>query len=251
MESRVAVERFHLVFLKHFANTVSPGTLCLKGGVNLRLFHGSPRLSEDMDFDARVVAKETLRKNVDRTLAAQPLRAELAAARITVGEINAAKQTETSQRWKFEIVHENRRIATRLEFSSREKKEPFDEHRVEPPAAEVLGNHQLAPFLFPHYLPGAAYRQKINALATRRQVQARDVFDLHLLSPHASAAKKAPGELVRLALDQLSLITLPMFRDQVVPFLPADLAGYYRAAENWERMQEQVRADLTASLGTP
>ena len=248
MTPREAVERFHLVFLKHFANTVSPGTICLKGGVNLRLYHGSPRLSEDMDFDARIVAKETLRKNVNKTLAAQPLVAELSAGRITLGEISALKQTETSQRWKFEVVHENQRIATRLEFSRRKKEGSFDDHAIEPPAGAVLGAYQLAPFLFPHYRPSAAYRQKIDALANRKAAQARDVFDLQLLSPHAAAGRKSPPALVQQALEQLSTITLPMFRDQVVPFLPADLAAYYATSETWNRMKDQVRADLSSVL---
>jgi hypothetical protein len=243
-----AVECFHLVFLKHFANTISPGTICLKGGVNLRLYHGSPRLSEDVDFDARIVAKETLRKNVNKTLAAQPLVAELSAARITLGDISAAKQTETSQRWKFEVLHEGERIATRLEFSRRRREEPFDDHAVEPPAGAVLGAYQMAPFLFPHYRASAAYRQKINALAARRHAQARDVFDLQLLSSHAAAARKTPPALIQQALEQLSSITLAMFRDQVVPFLPADLAAYYATSETWNRMKEQVRADLSSNL---
>jgi len=251
MTPREAVERFHLVFLKHFANTVSPGTICLKGEVNLRLYHGSPRLSEDMDFDARIVAKETLKKNVNKTLAAQPLVAELSAARITLGEISALKQTETSQRWKFEVVHEGQRIATRLEFSRRKKEEPFETHAIEPPAGAVLGDYQLAPFLFPHYLAPAAYRQKINALATRKYAQARDVFDLQLLSRHAAAGKKAPPALIQQALEQLATITLAMFRDQVVPFLPADLAAYYGAAEVWNAMKEQVRIDLYSASPSP
>ncbi|MGA3008497.1 MAG: nucleotidyl transferase AbiEii/AbiGii toxin family protein [Opitutaceae bacterium] len=248
MTDRETVERFHLVFLKHFANTVSPGTICLKGGVNLRLYHGSLRLSEDMDFDARVVARETLKKNVNKTLTAQPLISELAAARITLGEISALKQTDTTQRWKFEVVHENHRVATRLEFSRRKKEEAFDDHAIEPPASAVLGAYQLAPFLFPHYTGSAAYRQKIDALANRKAAQARDVFDLHLLSPHAMAAKKAPPALVRQAVEQLSTITLAMFRDQVVPFLAADLAAYYGTSESWNKMKGQVRADLSSVL---
>jgi predicted nucleotidyltransferase component of viral defense system len=250
MTPRAAVERFHLVFLKHFATTLSPGTVCLKGGVNLRLYLGSPRLSEDMDFDARIVAKETLKKNVNKTLAAQPLVSELSAARISLGEISALKQTDTSQRWKFEIVHEDQRIATRLEFSRRKENESFEEHAIEPPAAAALGNHQMAPFLFPHYCPPAAYRQKIHALAARKHAQARDVFDLQLLSPYAAAAKTLPAELIKRALEQLHAIPLEMFRDQVVPFLPADLAAYYATAETWSRMQEQVRTDLSAGLSS-
>lgn len=248
MTPRQAVERFHLVFLKHFANTVSPGTICLKGGVNLRLNHGSPRLSEDMDFDARIVAAETLRKNVAKTLAGPAFRAELAAAQITLGKINPAKQTETSQRWKFNVVFAGNGIPTRLEFSRRKKEQAFDLHRVAPPAPAILGDHQLAPFLFPHYLPPAAYRQKINALATREHAQARDVFDLHLLSRHAAAGREAPPTLVTKALEQLATITLAMFHDQVVPFLPADLAAYYGTPEAWDQMKTQVRQDLTNAL---
>jgi hypothetical protein len=78
-----AVEKFHMAFLRHFAPAVSAGKVCLKGGVNLRLFHGSPRPSEDMDFDARrVVGVEILRKNVSKVLDSRPLRTGLAAAGI-------------------------------------------------------------------------------------------------------------------------------------------------------------------------
>ncbi len=248
MTPREAVERFHLVFLKHFSNTVSPGTICLKGGVNLRLYQGSPRLSEDMDFDARIVARETLKKNVDKTLTGGPLRAELAAARISLGDISALKQTDTSQRWKFEIVHEDQRIATRLEFFRRAGTRPFDEHAVEPPAAGILGGHQMAPFLFPHYRPSAAYRQKVDALATRKYVQARDVFDLQLLSPFSTSGRTVPGSVIRQAIGQLSTIDSAMFRDQVLPFLPGDLAAHYGTDDAWYRIREQVRVDLSSSL---
>lgn len=248
MTTKEAAEHFHLVFLKHFTNTVSPGTICLKGGLNLRLYHGSPRLSEDMDFDARIVAKETLKKNVSKTLAGRPLVAELAAARITLGEISALNQTDTTQRRKFEVVHEGQKIATRLEFSRRKKEEPFDDNAVGPPNAVLLGAHLMAPFLFPHYLSPAAYRQKINALATRKYAQARDVFDLQLLSHQAAAARTVPTALVQRALEQLSTISIAMFRDQVVPFLPADLAAFYGTPEAWDKMTNQVRTDLLSVL---
>jgi len=65
MNQREAVERFHLVFLRHFAKVVSSRTICLKGGVNLRLYRNSPRLSEDIDFDARLVGVDVLKKNVN------------------------------------------------------------------------------------------------------------------------------------------------------------------------------------------
>ena len=120
MDLRAAVEIFHLVFLRHFSSTVSPGTICLKGGVNLRLYHNSPRLSEDMDFDARKVGVEILKKNVNKVLASRPLLSELAASGIGLSEVKPSKQTQTVQRWKFHIIYRNTPVATRLEFSRRE-----------------------------------------------------------------------------------------------------------------------------------
>jgi predicted nucleotidyltransferase component of viral defense system len=247
MNHRQAVERFHLAFLRHFAAVVSPGTICLKGGVNLRLYHNSPRLSEDIDFDARVVGVDILKKNVNKVLAGRPLLTELAAVGITLSEIKPAKQTQTAQRWKFHVIYEATPLPTRLEFSRR-KDEPFEDSVTAPPAPALLAENQVVPFVFNHYRGPAAYRQKINALATRTQVQARDVFDLHHLASHAGAGREAPADLVKQALEQLDLISFEGFRDQVVPFLPVDLAAYYGTAEMWKTMAETVRKNLLVAL---
>lgn len=246
MNQREAVERFHLVFLRHFATVISPGTICLKGGVNLRLYQNSPRLSEDIDFDARVVGVEILKKNVNRVLASRPLRTELAAAGLTLSEIKPAKQTPTVQRWKFHVIREENPWPTRLEFSRRND-EPFEDCVTEPPSPALLAAHQVIPFVFNHYTPPAAYRQKISALATRTRVQARDVFDLHHLSPYAAAGREASPALVTRAMEQLTLVDFPMFQDQVVPFLPGDLAAHYGTPAAWNALSEKVRRDLSAA----
>jgi predicted nucleotidyltransferase component of viral defense system len=243
MNIKEAVERVHLVFLRHFAPVVSPGTICLKGGLNLRLYHNSPRLSEDIDFDARVVGVEILKKNVNKVLASRPLLTELAAVGITLGETKAGKQTNTVQRWKFQVIHEGNPLPTRLEFSRRND-EPFEDCVFEPPSLALLAGQQVVPFAFNHYTPSAAYRQKINALANRTQVQARDVFDLHHLSRYAAAAREAPPELLTRAMEQLSLISFEMFMDQVIPFLPLDLSTHYGTPGAWKAMSEKVRNDL-------
>lgn len=247
MDARAAVEKFHLVFLRHFATSVSPGTICLKGGVNLRLYHNSPRLSEDIDFDARIVGVEILKKNVNKVLGGRPLLTELAAAGITLSEIKPAKQTQTAQRWKFHVIYQDAPIPTRLEFSRRDDEE-FEECTAEPPSASLLAERRVVPFVFNHYNAKAAYRQKINALATRTQVQARDVFDMNHLAASAEAAKNVPIELTTQAMEQLSLITFEMFMDQVIPFLPTDLATHYGTPEAWKAMSEQVWNDLSKAL---
>ena len=247
MDQRAAVERFHLAFLRNFAAVVSPGTICLKGGVNLRLYHNSPRLSEDINFDARVVAVDVLKKNVNKVLTGRPLLTELASVGITLSEIKPAKQTETAQRWKFHVIHEGSHSPTRLEFSRRND-EPFEDSVTEPPSATLLAAQQVVPFVFNHYTSAAAYRQKINALANRTQVQARDVFDLHHLSHYAAAAREVSPQLLERAIEQLGLISFAVFKDQVVPFLPADLAAYYDTPEAWKSMSEKVWHDLMAAL---
>jgi len=250
MNQREAVERFHLVFLRHFAPLVSTGTICLKGGVNLRLYHNSPRLSEDIDFDARVVGVDILKNKVNKVLKSRPLLTELGAIGITLSEIKPAKQTQTAQRWKFLVMYQETPLPTRLEFSRRDDQE-FEECMAEPPSLSLLAEQRVVPFVFTHYKPTAAYRQKINALATRTQVQARDVFDLHHLARFSESGNGVSPELLTQAMDQLSMISFEMFMEQVVPFLPSDLAVYYGTPEAWEKMSEQVWNNLSACLTPP
>lgn len=245
-----AVEKFHLVFLRHFAPRISPGTICLKGGVNLRLYHGSPRLSEDLDFDARVVGVEILRKTVGKVLEGRPLRTELAAAGIGLVATTAAKQTLTVQRWKCRLVHAEVPIATRLEFSRRGAGK-FEECAVEPPCASLLAERKMMPFVFPHFTARAAYRQKVRALAGRTQVQARDVFDLHHLGASAGGTPGVGADLAARATRQLGMITFAMFHEQVIPFLPEDLAAFYGTREAWRTMVARVRRGLAEVAKSP
>ena len=250
MNQREAVERFHLVFLRHFAPLVSTGTICLKGGVNLRLYLNSPRLSEDIDFDARVVGVDILKNKVNKVLKSRPLLTELAAIGITLSEIKPAKQTQTAQRWKFHVIYQDNALPTRLEFSRRDDQE-FEECVAEPPSLSLLAEQRVVPFVFTHYKPTAAYRQKIKALATRTQVQARDLFDLHHLARFSESGKEASPALITQAMIQLNMITFEMFMEQVVAFLPADLAAYYGTLESWEKISEQVWKNLSVCLPPP
>ena len=54
--------------------------------------------------------------------------------------------------------------------------------------------------------------------------------------------------LVELAMDQLSIIDFGTFKNQVVPFLPADLAAHYGTPAAWNEMSERVWSDLSAAL---
>lgn len=239
MNVREAVEKFHLVFLKHFAPLAGAGTVCLKGGVNLRLYHNSPRLSEDIDFDARKVGVGILKKNVNKVLAGRPFTMELAASGMELVEVRAAKQTETVQRWKVQLLHQAVPVATRLEFSRRLDGE-FEPCRAEPPSPWILAERRVVPFVFNHYTAGAAYSQKVHALALRTQVQARDAFDLDHLAATGLAEAEVPPQIAGRAREQLSLITFDMFREQVVPFLPHGLAEYHGTPAAWKALAMRV-----------
>jgi hypothetical protein len=59
-----------------------------------------------------------------------------------------------------------------------------DEHAISPANDSAVREYLRPddpPLLLPSYTRPAAIRQKINALASRTHVQARDVFDLHVL----------------------------------------------------------------------
>jgi hypothetical protein len=58
-----AREVFHLLFLERLFVASQASQYVLKGGVNLRLFFGSPRYSEDMDLDVVAGSVTTLKKN--------------------------------------------------------------------------------------------------------------------------------------------------------------------------------------------
>ena len=52
-------------------------------------------------------------------------------------------------------------------------------------------------------------------------------------------------------MEQLGMISFEMFMEQVVPFLPSDLAAYHGTPEGWEKMSAQVRSNLSAVLPPP
>lgn len=65
MSGTQAREAVHLLLLRELQKVKEARAVILKGGVNLRLFHGSPRYSEDIDLDGesdpRLAIRSTIR----------------------------------------------------------------------------------------------------------------------------------------------------------------------------------------------
>ena len=93
--------------------------------------------------------------------------------------------------------------------------------------AEVARVHQLPPLMVSHYDAAAAFRQKVGALAGRRQTQARDVFDLHHL-------------LVTGAGVNALTVDFATFKSQVLVYLHPDEQERYDSTSVWESIVMEV-----------
>jgi predicted nucleotidyltransferase component of viral defense system len=247
---RQSTELFHLVFLRALvAKGEDKGLVALKGGCNLRFFFGSVRYSEDMDLDVVVIAKDTLKKKVDRLLQSPAVTAPLKSHGLTIVESSAPKQTETTQRWKVGLrrAGDELPIRTKVEFSRRDAIEGTEFAAAD---REVVRPYGLTPVLATHYKTATAIRQKIHALSARTEPQARDVFDLSLLLSRSDAAELALDAAAKTwlasAIDHAMGISFDDYTSKVVAFLEPRHAEIYADRSAWEAMQEDVVARLEA-----
>ena len=236
-------EIFHLAFLRGLARVVPLSAFVLKGGGNLRFFFDSIRYSEDMDLAAADLPVHALRDKTMSVLASSALADTLRTfgiERIQPPDMKRAKQTETVQRFKVHLLTTaGEDLPAKIEFSRRRLDAPV---RAESVSSQVLGPYRMAPLIVPHYTAEAAIRQKIRALAGRPQPQARDVFDLYVLSSRPEAAGAGPARDVppvklREARERIFAIAFGQYRDTVVGFLgPED-----RAAHDSEPVWDEIR----------
>lgn len=246
------IECFHLVLLRLMESRVDRTGWAVKGGVNLRAWFGSIRYSEDMDLDVFGLSAHSLRERVDKLLLSPALRDTLASQRLELTRTSKPKQTETTQRWKFELRAEGLAlpIHTRIEFSRRGASE---EYRLEPVRPEVVRPYGLQAPTVNHYTARSAARQKIRALATRKETQARDVWDLeHLIrTTGVDGSPFSPEERRTLAtaLDRAMGLPFDAYRSQVVPYLEPGHQETYGTPDTWERMRELVVERLSEHVG--
>lgn len=243
-----AIEMFHLAFLQVLHTRMDPSRYVLKGGANLRYFFHSVRYSEDIDLDLAGAEPWVVTQKVGELLESPALTIILRAAELEVATITDPKQTETTQRWKVSIRapgHDDP-VRTKIEFSNRNGD---DRYELEAVPQSVLGDYPLRPPSVQHYTVAAAVEQKTRALAGRSETQARDVFDLDLL---LRSHQPSPGDVDRSILKEAAerAVGLPFgaFRDQVLPFLEADVADLYDEAA-WDQMQLSVVEKLGVSSG--
>jgi predicted nucleotidyltransferase component of viral defense system len=248
LNDRQAIEIFHLLFLRAFGARVDKALFALKGGCNLRFFLKSIRYSEDMDLDIQTMAVGTLQNNVNRLLEAPAFLQALRAQSIELARTAQPKQTETTQRWKLglRILDSGTEVPTKIEFSRR----GLDgETAVETVDSDIIRAYRLYPVIVQHYSPRAAFAQKVSALASRQQVQSRDVFDLKLLMDAGAAAQPLlPAAIKHLAaaIENALAVDYDAFAGQVLAYLEPEYQEYYGNKKAWNKLQEQVVNGLEA-----
>jgi len=246
------IETFHLQFSRLLWAGPDKDCFALKNGCNLRFFFESIRYSEDIDFDvSNRVPVHVLKDRVARILGGPPLTLALRNRGLQLSSVTAPKQTETTQRWKVGLSLDGHPVPfpTKIEFSRRGTD---DESVLEPIAPSVLAEHQCMQFLATHYPLAAAVRQKVTALADRREVQARDVFDLGaVLIPRtggATALLLPVRSRIETAMERAMTLTFADYEAQVVSYLHPDHAGSLGSREAWDAMQAQVVDYLDGAL---
>jgi predicted nucleotidyltransferase component of viral defense system len=245
-------EIFHLEFLRRLVREAKPDTLALKGGVNLRFYFNSPRYSEDMDIDCADIPVTRLQDMVMGILSMRTFLDTLSVygiLRVAAPDLRVAKQTETTQRFKVHLYTESDLdLFTKIEFSRRgfSRLLPI----VEEISAIILKAYRIAPFMSPHYPAPAALAQKISALAGRATIQARDIFDIHILRSHISG-ETLPLERGILAAARKNVFTIEyeQFRDTVVEYLDPEDRESCGSRSAYDDMRLHVD-ELLASIET-
>jgi hypothetical protein len=236
------VEQFHLLFLAQLGRRLDKTLYVVKGGCNLRFFHRSVRLSEDLDLDVAGIGRHALQDKIRLLLRSAPFTQVLRARGIAVERIAEPKQTDTTQRWKvgLEWGSGHSPLPTKIEFSRRGLDDDVGFESVDP---RLIHAHRLPPFMASHYRANAALRQKIGALANRRELQARDVFDVHHLIAGGAGAEGLHGvdpEKVEQARANALAIDFPTFTSQVLAFLPPEDQSHYHSQAVWDTLVLEV-----------
>lgn len=238
-------EVFHLEFLRWLGRKMKVKYYALKRGVNLRFYFNSSRYSEDMDLDVQGVGVKCLKDIVMKILQAPSFQDTLkpfGVEQVMPPDIARAKQTETTQRFKIHLITSaGEDLFTKVEFSRRGFKGKVVVQSV---SDIILRVYKLSPLLVPHYALQSAIMQKIEALATRSAIQARDIFDLYILSSQYESPKtkeiKINNAKLTKAYENVFEISFEQFRDTVIFYLSCEDQAIYNSPPLWDEIKLKV-----------
>lgn len=251
------IEAFHLAFLIVLCSRPTDWFV-LKGGANLRYFFGSPRYSNDIDFDFTTRPAWGVARSVQAVLDSAAMVQLARTARLEIVECSAPKQTPTTLRWKIAIrgPESSDVLRTKIEFSGRNNTSvgkrssrltsinlTHDDTVFESVPDVIVRPYALQAPALCHYGATSAINQKIAALALRSETKARDIFDLDLLSRQRRAGNHSMSGLdathAKAAAARALEISYASFVSEVAPFLDDELLALYNAGA-WDAMCRSV-----------
>ena len=244
-------EVLHFCFLEQLLKLSDPKIYILKGGVNLRFFFNSPRYSEDMDIDVMAGSVSTLKKNGYKILNDNGFKRKLQTfgiEEITINDPNKAKHTDTTQRFKLQIItNSGESLPTKVDFSRRKRTQGLYKYSFDRISTEIAQRHNRLSFLCQHYSGSTAIIQKIEALSGRSQTQSRDVFDIFILTlggyDKDLDLDKLDRKLIAKSKEAVLSLSYNDFQGQVLEYL--DDEDHKRYSKNWNEMQEKVAGMLS------
>jgi hypothetical protein len=247
-EGAKLIEIVHLALLQVLPSHMPVGDYVVKGGANLRLFYDSRRRSQDIDLDYIGSRPERIEDQVDGAVASAAFNSLMRLGGVTMSSPSKPKQTPTTHRWKFAVSGPGgTSLNSKIEFSVRSPVDP--EHAFEQARADLGRAFGLRAVKAEHYLPAAAIRQKVKALAERAATEPRDVFDLDLLlGRHPDVVTKGSLDpaLASKAIAAAMTIEYPAFKELVVDFLEDEFVPIYDRPEVWTDMVLGVVTRLEA-----
>ena len=245
-------EIFHLEFLRWLTREMKVRCYAVKGGANLRFFFNSIRYSEDMDLDIYGVEVNVIKDivmKILRTPSFQNALKPFSVERVVPPDIVRAKQTETTQRFKIHLTtFAGEDLFTKVEFSRRGFKGKVI---VQPVSNLILREYKLPPLLAAHYDIQSAIMQKIGALAARSVIQARDIFDLYMLSSQYKIFEtwkvNTNDAILAKARENVFEVGFEQFRDTVVCYLSSEDQAVHDSPSLWDEIKLKT-ADLIDEL---
>jgi predicted nucleotidyltransferase component of viral defense system len=215
-------EYLQLKTLQYIYSAVYGSGLAFMGGTAIHLFTGSPRFSEDLDFDNRGVAASEvygLANDVARRFALEGVACDVAVEEHQ-GMTAVLRFTDILQRWDL-MGHRDSVLRIKVDM------EPQNFDAV--PERRILSRLDVfVPVLLTP--PSVLLAQKFTAFLHRPRTMGRDLYDISWLLGQTRPdyayleAKVGIADATRLSqvvLDKLATLDLPTLRTDVLPFLPS------------------------------
>lgn len=210
--------------------------IALKGGLSMRLLHGSDRMTKDIDLESDgTFAVDAARKWMTGLIQRTAVAMGIPDARVT-----EPKQSETTQRWKV-VYSSGAGVEAHLTVEMSRRGLPTPDLLTEAP----VGGPERLGTLARTYSEEALVAAKVGALPRGAP---RDTYDLFLLIQ--AQVRPRPEVLARLGADHLARVDRDIWdimgamgyeqaRDELTPYLPRAARAAF-VEETWESMKLEV-----------